>query len=193
MLSAVTNSTSSIIICSRVSCWPAFLACRFSEVKLLCPDCKWRPTGKVLPSASSLMQVALNRGLILSPSDAASFTDAVVIEERARALLTEQGRAIMGCSRRFATARRRSPLRRRSCLAQRLGRSICLGPRGATHRLEQQGPPGHPHASPQAALPRLPVARRWRRRAALPAARCRGGDARVLCRHRHGVARHHAR
>ena len=42
-------------------------------------------------SAETLVQVALDRGLYLSPSDAAGFIDSVVVEERARALLAERG------------------------------------------------------------------------------------------------------
>ena len=42
-------------------------------------------------SAESLTQVALNRGLYLSPADATAFTDEVVADERARALLAERG------------------------------------------------------------------------------------------------------
>ena len=42
-------------------------------------------------SADELMQIALDRGLYLSPADAAGFTDAVVADERARALLDERG------------------------------------------------------------------------------------------------------
>ena len=42
-------------------------------------------------SAETLVQVALDRGLYLSPSDAAGFIESVVVEERARALLAERG------------------------------------------------------------------------------------------------------
>lgn len=42
-------------------------------------------------SAETLVQVALDRGLYLSSSDAAGFIESVVVEERARALLAERG------------------------------------------------------------------------------------------------------